>query len=64
MNYKRIIPVLIAILGFTSSCDKNDDEKNDQVVTRYGIPNAKYQQKSNVEQAEFIDNEAKIVDEQ
>ena len=72
MNYKKIIPFLIAVLGFTTACDKEDskeDSKEDnsgKFVPMYGVSTSEYQQKSNVPiegTTEFIQQE-EIPDEQ
>ena len=48
MNYKKIIPLLIAALGFTTACDKEDSDNGNGFTDKYGVPTAEYQQKSNV----------------
>ena len=60
MNYKKIIPLLIAALGFTTACDKEDSDNENGFTDKYGVPTAKYQQKSNVpieDTIEFIKQE-------
>jgi len=60
MKYKKIIPFLIAVLGFTTACEKEDSDNGNGFTDKYGIPTAKYQQKSNVpieDTIEFIKQE-------
>jgi hypothetical protein len=48
---KKIILLLIGLLGFATACEKDDDENegNGKPTLLYGVPSAKYQEKSQAE---------------
>ena len=77
MNYKKIIPFLIAVLGFTTACEKEDSKEDSKensnandslgIAPLYGAMAAEYQQKSNVpieNTTGFIQQKEEILDEQ
>jgi hypothetical protein len=55
MNYKRIIPLLLLVLGFATACERDDDDENSGQMSKYGVVPAKYQQKSNVSTENTLD---------
>ena len=60
MSYKKIILFLIAVLGFATACEKENEDNGNGFTDKYGVPTAKYQQKSNVpieNTTEFIKRE-------
>ena len=69
MNYKKIIPLLLIVLGFATACerDEDDDDENFGYMPMYGVISAKYQQKSNVSTENTLDialPQEEIADEQ
>ena len=67
MNYKRIIPLLLIVLGFATACERDEDDENFGYMPMYGVISAKYQQKSNVSTENTLDialPQEEIADEQ
>lgn len=69
MNYKKIIPLLIGLLGFATACEKGNDDNSsgnsnptdtNLNVPEYGVPIVYYQSKSKVnsEQGIVLDEES------